>query len=591
MKNQEAARLFDEIADALEIGGENPFRVNAYRKAARILRDLTEDIEVLAQEGRLRSIYGIGEGVAKKIEEFLETGMMSKHREVTKDLPLGLRELLKVPGLGPKTISLAHRELGVTDIAGLRQAIENGSLATLPGMGSKKVENIARGLRLLVKSQERIPLGIALPLVREIIEQLKEMPGVDQVSAAGSLRRMKETVGDLDILVCGEEGGEIVRRFTQLPRVTEVLACGDTKGSVIIDGRRSVDMNIRDEHGADEREQEASMEGGRQVDVRVVERNSFGAALQYFTGSKSHNIVLRTIARDKGLKVSEYGVFRGEHMIAGEVEEEVYRALGLPWIPPELREDRGEIEAARKGKLPKLIEQKDIKGDLHVHSRYSDGVATLEEIARAGQELGYQYIAICDHSQSVKFARGLSPEKLQKQMEEIDRINSKLRGFRLLKGNEVDILKGGSLDYPDEILEQLDFVIAAIHQGFRTRVTERMVAAMENPYVDAIAHPTGRLLSGREGYQVDVERIMATAAKTGTALEINAYYDRLDLSDVYCRRAMDMGVRFSIGTDSHNLGMLWMMELGVGVARRGWITAEQVLNTKTPVHLRKSSVR
>lgn len=554
MKNKELALIFEKIGDALEFKGENPFKIIAYRKAARILNDLTEDIEVIHRQGTLRDIPGIGEGIAKKIDEYLRTGKMKKYEEVTGDLPDGLLELMEIPSLGPKTLSLAHKKLGVSNLEDLRRVIEDGSLAELPGMGQKKAENILKGIERFEVSRRRISLGDAFPLVMSVVNELKQLKEIKQISPAGSLRRLKETIGDIDILVAGDKGREIIGAFTHLPEVAEILAKGETKGSVV-------------------------MRGGQQVDLRVVPEDSYGAALQYFTGSKAHNIKLRYMARERGLKISEYGVFKGEKKIAGETEEEVYGTLGLPWIPPELREDRGEIEAALEGKLPSLVDETDIKGDLHVHSKYSDGSASIEELAREAMRLGYEYIAICDHSKSVKYAGGLPEDKLLKQLEEIAELNGKLKDFTILSGTEVDILQDGSLDYPDHILERLDLVVAAIHIGFKQRCTERMLQAMENPHVDVIAHPTGRLISSREGYEIEINRIIEKAAETITALEINAYYDRLDLNDINARRAKEYGVKLSIGTDAHHKHQLWMMKLGVGVARRGWLEPKDLLNT------------
>ncbi len=557
-KNKALSELFEKIADGLEFLGENPFRIAAYRKASRVLNDLPEDVEEIYREKGLEgleAIPGVGKSMAEKIAEYLETGRIKRYEEVMSRVPKDLLELLDVQGIGPKTLKLAYDKLGVRTLEDFKRVLEDGSLASLPGMGQKKIENIKKGLELYEKMKERIPLGLAFPLVQEIIEQMKKLPEVKEISPAGSFRRMKETVGDLDILVTGEQGGKIIDYFTKLPGVTRVLAAGETKGSVIFHDRY-------------------------QVDLRVVPKESYGAALQYFTGSKAHNIHLRTIAKSLGLKISEYGVFRGSEKIAGVTEEEVYRTLGLPWIPPELREDRGEIEAAQENRLPKLIELKDIKGDLHVHSKYSDGTATLEEIAERAEKMGYEYIAVCDHSRSVKYARGLEIDRLMKKMEAIKELNKKLKNVKLLCGAEVDILQDGSLDYPDEVLKELDIVVAAVHIWSKNEdTTERILRAMENPYVHVIAHPTGRLISTREGYSVDVERLIEKAAETGTALEINAYFERLDLNDIYVRRAKEKGVKLSIGTDTHNIGQLWMMILGVGVAKRGWLEKGDVLNT------------
>jgi len=552
-KNQEIADIFDKIADALEFKGDDSFRIGAYRKAARILREYPEDIEELWKKGEIQKIPGIGKGMAEKIEEYLKTGKIKKYEEAIDGIPQELLQLLEIPNLGPKTLNLAYTKLGVKNLSDLERVIENGQLARLFGMGEKKVENIKKGIELYKQGKERIPIGVALPIVEEIINQLKEY--TEKIEPAGSLRRMKETIGDIDILATGKNNIEIIDKFTNLSMVKEVLAKGDTKASIIV------------------------KTNNLQVDLRVVENSSFGAALQYFTGSKAHNIKLRGLAKDKGLKISEYGVFKGEKKLAGKTEEEVYETLGLVWIPPELREDRGEIEAALENKLPVLVEEKDIKGDLHVHSKYSDGVETIEEIAIAAKNLGYEYIGICDHSKTSKIAGGLDEDLLKRRNEEIDRVNEKIKGIKVLKGMEVDILADGSLDYSDKILEELDFVIAAIHQGFKKNVTERIKRAIENPYVDIIAHPTGRLLSGREGYEVNIDEVIEYASKFNVILEINCYPDRLDLNDVNILKAKKKNIKFSLGTDSHNIGMLKYIRFGIGIARRGWLTKEEILNT------------
>ncbi|MCS7181277.1 MAG: DNA polymerase/3'-5' exonuclease PolX, partial [bacterium] len=535
-KNQEIAEIFEKIADALEFKGDDTFRIGAYRKAARILKEYPENIEDLYKKGDIKKIPGIGKGMSEKIEEYLKTGKITKYEEVIKDIPEGILELLEIPNLGPKTLNLAYRQLGVKNLSDLERVIENGELANLFGMGEKKVENIKKGIELYKQGRKRIPLGIALPIVEEIIEEFKKY--VDKIEPCGSLRRMNETIGDIDILTTGKNKIEIIESFISLPMVKEVMAKGDTKASII---EKSHNL---------------------QVDLRVVSEDSFGAALQYFTGSKAHNIKLRGLAKDKGLKISEYGVFKGDKKIAGRTEEEVYNKLGLVWIPPELREDRGEIEAALDNNLPILIESKDIKGDLHVHSKYSDGVETIEEIAIFAKSLGYEYIGICDHSKTSKIAGGLDEDTLKRRNEEIDNINAKIKGIRVLKGAEVDILSDGSLDYSDKILEQLDFVIASIHQGFKKNVTERIKRAIDNPYVDIIAHPTGRLLSGREGYEVNIDEIIEYASYKKVILEINCYPDRLDLNDINVIKGKNKGVKFAIGTDSHNIGMLKYIKFG-----------------------------
>ncbi len=560
-KNKELARMFYEIADALEFKGELAFKINAYRKAARALEDLSENIEDIHKRNELRKIPGVGEGIAKKIKEYLETGKMKKYDEALHGVPKSLLEMMQIQNLGPRTLALAYEKLGVKNLEDLKRAIEDGSLAKLEGMGEKKVENIKKGIELYEMHKERIPIFEAWEIVSHIIEYLKDQGMIKEIEKAGSLRRMKETVGDIDILATGEDGEKIIDYFTKFKKVSRVLAAGVTKGSVEVMWNGVI----------------------RQVDLRIVPEDSFGAALQYFTGSKAHNIKLRTMAKEKGLKISEYGVFKKEKKIAGKTEEEVYNTLGLPWIPPELREDRGEIEAALQGKLPKLIEQKDIKGDLHIHSKYSDGIATIEEIVKKAAELGYEYIGISDHSQSAKWAGGMNTEDIKKRHEEIDRLQKKYPRIKIFKGIEVEILQDGSIDYPVDILREFDIVIAAIHIGFRKNVTMRIKKALENPYVHMISHPTGRLISKREGYDVDVGEVLQAAQKYGKWLELNAYPDRLDLSDVYLKKAKEMGIKIAINTDAHHLEGMLDIFYGVGMARRGWLEKKDVINS-FPLH-------
>lgn len=563
MKNKELVKIFDRIADALEYKGENVFRVIAYRKAARVLDELIEDVEELNKSGKLKELPGIGEGIAKKIDEYIRTGKMKKYEEVTRGIPESLLELLNIQNLGPRTLALANKNLGVKSLADLKKVIDNGNLARLPQMGEKKVENIKKGIGLYERSRERLSIAVAEDIANGVIEYLKKNAPVTDISPAGSLRRWKETIGDVDILVTGKDYTKITEIFTKYPKAERVLSSGETKSSIIV-------------------------EGGVQVDIRIVEEKSFGAALQYFTGSKSHNVKLRTIAVSKKWKLNEYGVFKGEKGIAGETEEGVYKILGLQWIPPELREDRGEIELAQKNKLPKLIEMKGIKGDLQMHSNYSDSNATIEALAQFCQKLGYEYILITDHSQSAKYARGMTVERVYKQWKEIDKINQRLKNFQVLKGIEVDILKDGKLDYIDKILKGFDLVIASIHQGFTKNVTERIWNAMENPYVDIIGHPTGRLISSREGYVVDIMKVMEKAVETSTWLECNAYPDRLDLNDVNLKRAKEMGIKISLGTDAHGVKELLWMKFGVATCRRGWLESDDIVNTYPVEKLLKS---
>ncbi|MBA7499117.1 DNA polymerase/3'-5' exonuclease PolX [subsurface metagenome] len=560
LKNLELSRIFEQIARILKIKGENPFKIRAYEKIALVLENLPIDIETIYRQGGLDNIPGVGEGIAKKIEEFLTTGKLEYYEKLKETIPSGVIELLDISEVGPKTAKLLYEELGVDNIKKLEKAVKQHRIKDLPGMGEKSEDNILRGIELYKRRKERVLLGTALPLAEEIVESLRQLKETNKISFAGSLRRKKETIGDIDILVTSQKPEKIMKTFISLPQMREILAEGPTKSSVI---------TKEDIH----------------VDVRVVEPISFGAALQYFTGSKTHNIKLRELAIKRGLKINEYGVFDSEtgQRIAGEEEEEVYKILDLAFIAPELREDRGEIKAAQEGRLPQLVEYHQIKGDLHLHSKWSDGAHTIRQMAEAAKKRGYKYIAITDHSQSLKFvAGGLTEERLREQIEEIRKLNQELDDFTVLTGIEVDIKSDGSLDSSDEILSKLDVVIAAIHSGFKQEskiITERLIGAMQNRFVSIIAHPTGRLIGYRESYQVDIDKIMNMAAKTGTILEINAYPERLDLNDVYCRMAKDKGVQLAIETDAHSIDGLEFMNLGVDVARRGWLEEKDIINT------------
>lgn len=553
MENQKLAEIFNKIADALEFKDENRFKIIAYRKAAQILSNLTHDIYEYYKKQELEKIPGIGEGIAKKIREYFETGEIKKLKEVTKGIPDGLLDLLNIPSLGPKTLALAYKKLNVKSLQELEKVINDGSLAKLPQMGEKKVENIKKGIELFKKAQERMPIGKAVFIINEIIDELKKLPEVKRITPAGSYRRMRETVGDLDILVMSDDAKKVMEKFTNLKIVKRVLASGKTKSSII------TEQDI-------------------QVDLRIIEEKSWGAALQYFTGSKAHNIKLRGIAKDLGYKINEYGVFKGEKYVTGANEEDVYKILGLQFIPPEMREDLGEVELAKNNNLPDIVKYENFPGDFHIHSNYSDGSSSIEEIVKTALNYGYKFVGIADHSQSAKYAGGLSIEKLIERNKEIDRIQKKYPQIKILKAMEVDILGDGSLDYPDDILAQLDIVIAAIHSGFTKNPEKRIMKAMENEYVKIIAHPTGRLIGSRESYQLDLDKIFKKAVETNTALEINAYYERLDLNDYNCRKAKEYGVKFAIGTDAHNVDAMWQIRLGIGVARRAWLTEKDIYN-------------
>ena len=567
MVNQEISRLFDAIADALEFKGENRFRVNAYRRGARVIEQLGEDVTVLVAERRLTREPGIGKGLAKDVEQYLSEGKMDSYREAMEGIPPTLMELRSIAGMGPKRLALLHRELGITDLASLQAALADGRVAALPGMGERSAENLRRGLEQAVQNRRRMPIAEALALSRRVLDLLGRKVDVKRAVFAGSLRRCRDTCGDLDLLVPAKAGKPVVDAFTHLPGVERVLAAGDTKASVLF-------------------------EGMRQVDLRVVPPDSFGAALCYFTGSKEHNVRLRELARKKGLKVNEYGVFRGRTRLAGKTEEEVYAALDLPWIPAEMREDRGEIEAAREGRLPVPLRLKDIRGDLHLHTDWSDGKASVLEMVRAARARGYRYVAVTDHSAAAVYAHGLDYARWKEQAKVIEAAREEIPDIRILHGMEVDITADGGIDLPVEAHQRLDWIVASVHSGFRNNVTERVLRAMENPYVDAIGHPTGRLIGRRSGYEgYDLEAVIEKAAETGTALELNASPHRLDLPPEVARRAAERGVRIVLGTDAHRPESLDDMELGVKAARRAWLTKEQVVNTRPVSRIRKKARR
>ena len=557
MKNQEIVRIFNDIADLLEIKGENPFRIRAYRRAALNIESLSTDIASTPKD-ELMKIPGIGQDLAGKILEYIQTGKMQAYEDLKKEVPEGLSGLLSVPSLGPKTAKLLFEKLQVKDLDDLARLAREHKLIGLPGIKEKTEENIIKGIEMLKRGMERQPLGKVLPNAKDVVGYLETHAPVDQIKIAGSIRRWKDTVKDIDILATSRDPKAVMNAFVHLPHVQEILMHGPTKSSVII-------------------------HEGFQVDLRVVEEDSFGAALAYFTGSKAHNIRLREMAVKAGLKINEYGIFRekDDKKLGGKREEDVYRLLGLPFIAPELREDLGEIEAAIEGRLPRLIDSSDIRGDLHVHTRRSDGSHDFDELIREAKKRGYEYIAITDHSKGLGIARGLSEERLLEEKAEIEALNKKLKGFKLLAGVEVDIRSDGRMDFTDEILRQMDIVVASIHSGFRQsreQLTRRLTAAMRNPCVSIIAHPTGRLIGERDPYDVDMHEVLKVAKETGTAIEINAYPLRLDLNDAYAKMAKEMGVRLVISTDTHITNQFDFMEYGVAIARRGWLEKRDVLN-------------
>lgn len=558
MKNPLVANIFRGIAELLEIKGDNPFRIRAYLRAAENVESLKEDIEEYAKEERLVEIPGIGKDLASKIKEIIETGKCKHYEELKKIVPGGVVEMLEIPDVGPKTAKLFFDRLKVRSVEELKKAAQSGRLLSLPGIKQKTVDNVLKGIELVKKGRERMDLLTATTVCEAVISGLKKIKELQKISAAGSLRRMKDTVRDIDILAASKNPKKVSDAFIALPLVKRVLAEGATKSAIL----------TKDDV---------------QVDLRVLDVKSYGAALLYFTGSKNHNIKLRQLAIKKGLKINEYGIFdKKDRCIASQTEEAMYKSLGLDYIPPEMREDSGEIEAAKNHRLPSLLELKEIKGDFHVHTNYSDGKNTIEEMAHAAMRLGYEYVCLSDHSVSLKVAGGLDTVRLKKKKKELDKANRKLKNFRILFGSEVEIDSQGRIDYKDDILSQFDIVVAAIHSGFKQskkQLTQRIIRACQNKYVHIIAHPTGRLWPTREAYELDFKEIFKVARETNTALEINAHPYRLDLSDLNARWAKESGVKLVISTDSHDESHLTYMRFGVGLARRAWLTKKDVLNT------------
>ena len=560
MKNSKVATVFQDIADLLEIKGENVFKMRAYQKAARAIDHYPRELKIIIEEGEdLRNIPGVGQAIAKKTVELITTGKLDYYENLKAELPQGITNLLAIPGIGPKTAKKLSSELGISSVAELESAINEGQVAELLGLGEKTADSILHQIRALRRKDQRIPIGEALPVVEDIVTALSPIRGVRNLTPAGSLRRFRETVGDIDLMGTADDPAQVISAFAALPQVAQVLAQGSTRASAI----------VRD---------------GLQIDLRMVEHECFGSLLQYFTGSKLHNISLRERGRKQGLKLSEYGI---AVMVTGSLEkfsteEEFYHRLGLQYIPPELREAQGEIEKAEQEAIPKLVELADIKGDLHIHTGWSDGHDSIEELALAARDMGYQYIAITDHSAGRGIAHGLDAERLRKQLAEIRALNERLTGIHVLAGVEVDIRADGSLDLPHEVLSELDIVIAAVHSAMhqsQEKMTRRVLQAVEDPDVDVLAHPTCRLMSGREPVAIDLEAILRAAARNDKIVEINAMPDRLDLKDIHSLRARDLGVKLAIGTDAHSIAHLGFMRFGVGIARRAWCEPQHVLNT------------
>jgi len=564
-KNQELAKIFYEIADFLEMEGVK-FKPYAYQKAAITLETLEKDVTEIYEKGgqkALLEIPGIGKSIAEKIEEYLKTGKIEYYLQLKAKTPVNIKELTQIEGLGPKRVKVLYEKLGIKNLKDLEKAAKEHKIKNLFGFDEKTERNILEGIEFLKASKGRFLLGEILPIVREIYEKLKSLKEVEIIDTAGSVRRKKETIGDVDFLVVSKNPEKVMDFFVSLPGIVKVWGKGKTKSSV-------------------------RMKEGFDIDLRVVPKKSYGAALQYFTGSKEHNIALRRIAISKGLKLSEYGLFKGEKMIAGETEKEIYESLGMEWIPPELRENKGEIEAAIKRKLPKLIGYEQIKGDLHCHVKWrgkDGGANSIEEMALTALKMGYQFIGIACHTKFLKIEHGLDEKDLIERNKEIDRLNEKFKergiNFKILKGCEANILNDGSIDISDSVLEKLDFVIAGIHSNFKMekeKMTERIIRAMKNPNVDIISHPTGRILKKRNEYQIDIEKILRAAKEYKVVLEINSYPERLDLSAENIRKAKEIGVKMVINTDSHHKDQLRFIEYGISQARRGWAEKKDIIN-------------
>lgn len=560
LTNREIAEKFDIIADLLQIKGESIFRVNSYRNAAQTIRDLPRDIFAIYQEGKLTELPDIGKTIAAKIEEMLTTSQLEFFDRLTAEVPASLVEVLRINGVGPKKAARFWQELNITTVDALKTAAEAGELRKLSGMGAKSEQKILDGIAAMAQRTDRISIGLALPLALNILDDLLKLPQVLKGDLAGSLRRRRATIGDIDILVASNDAGPIMEAFVQRPDVARVLGHGPTKSSI-------------------------ELVQGPQVDVRVLEPARYGTALSYFTGSQQHNIRLRELALKQGLSLNEHAFTYtdGSSEILCETEEAVYQTLGLPWIAPELREDRGEIEAAQRGELPTLIRLEDMRGDLHMHTTWSDGKLSVREMALLARERGLSHIVITDHSHSLGIVSGLNSERLMEQQQEIRAIDAEMGpDFRVLHGTEMEIKADGTLDFPDEILQQLDLVIASLHVGLgqsRDEVTRRILNAIENPNVDIIGHPSGRLLPDREPADLDMDTVFAAAREHDTALEINANPRRLDLNETHARRAQELGIKLSINSDAHHSDQLALIHFGVSTARRGWIQAENVINT------------
>jgi DNA polymerase (family X) len=558
--NSEIAETFARLADLLELEDANPFRVRAYRNASRIVGSHSRSMaDMIRQDEDLSRLPGIGKDLAGKIETLVQTGRLPQLEKVESRTPAELRELMKIEGLGPKRVKRLYKEIGVRSIEDLKRAARKGRIRQLDGFGVKTEKMILKHAERYSEREQRIKLSVAQDIAVPLLDYLEKCEGVKQITIAGSYRRQKETVGDLDILVSAKKDSPVIDRFTEYDEVVEIISKGKKRSTV-------------------------RLRSGLQVDLRVVPAVSYGSALHYFTGSKAHNIAVRKIGIRKGYKVNEYGIFKDEKRVAGRTEQEVYARMGLPYIEPELREDRGELQAASKGVLPDLVRLEDIRGDLHAHTKATDGRNTLRQMADAAAEKGYEYLAITDHSQHVTVAGGLDQQRLLEHIKAIDKLNDRLDSIRLLKSIEVDILDDGSLDLPDKVLKQLDLCVCSIHYKFnlsRQKQTERILHAMDNPHFNILGHPSGRLINERDGYDIDLEKVLQGAKERGCFLELNANPDRLDLTDDGCLLAREVGVKVAISSDAHAVGDLDFMRFGIGQARRGWLEADDVINTRT----------
>ena len=559
MKNKEIADIFYKIANFLEMEGVS-FKPYAYQKAAVSLETLEEDVKEIYKKGGIKALEvvpGVGKSIAEKIEEYIKSGKIKYYQDLKKKTPIKMEDLTSVEGMGPRKVKVLYQKLGIRTLKDLEKAAKSHKIASLEGFGEKTEKNILEGIKFLKRSKGRFLLGEILPEVKYIIEQLDGLKEVEQISPAGSVRRMKETIGDVDILITARNSKKVMDFFVSLPGIIKVWGKGPTKSSI-------------------------RLRQGFDVDLRVVKKKSYGSALQYFTGSKEHNIATRRIAINKGLKLSEYGLFREKKMIAGWSEAGIYKALGIQWIPPEMRENQGEVEAALKGKIPKIIAYTDIKGDLHCHSNWNGGVNSIEVLAKIAQNMGYEYLGISDHTKFLRIEHGLNERKLSRQRKEIDKLNSKFKNFRILQGAETNILNDGSIDIKDEALKNLDYAIAGIHSNLKMRkneMTERIIKAIKNPNINIISHPTGRILKRRDEFQCDFDKILRAAKQYNVTLEINSHPERLDLNDQNIRRAKEAGVKMVINTDAHHKDQLHYIELGIAQARRGWAEKKDIINS------------